>query len=145
MAKLFAPGKIGPYTLSHRVVFAPMTRLRSDKLDTPLPLMADFYGQRASSGGFLIAESAAISIASRSYFGAPGIYLPEHVIGWKAVTDAVHAKGRPHLLADISWRPSESPGHCRCFNAGRTVGRALQRHGQNGCRLCRTPHRSGRF
>jgi N-ethylmaleimide reductase len=66
-----------------------MTRLRSDKLDTPLPLMADFYGQRASSGGFLIAESAAISIASRSYFGAPGIYLPEHVIGWKAVTDAV--------------------------------------------------------
>jgi N-ethylmaleimide reductase len=93
MAKLFAPGTIGPYTLSHRVVFAPMTRLRSDKLDTPLPLMADFYGQRASSGGFLIAESAAISIASRSYFGAPGIYLPEHVIGWKAVTDAVHAKG----------------------------------------------------
>jgi N-ethylmaleimide reductase len=93
MSTLFAPGKIGPYTLSHRVVFAPMTRLRSDELDTPLPMMADFYGQRASPGGFLIAESAAISISSRSYYGAPGIYLPEHVAGWQAVTDAVHAKG----------------------------------------------------
>jgi N-ethylmaleimide reductase len=93
VSRLFTPGKIGPYALSHRVVLAPMTRLRSDKLDTPLPMMADFYGQRASAGGFLIAESAAISIPSRSYFGAPGIYLPEHVVGWKAVTDAVHAKG----------------------------------------------------
>jgi 2,4-dienoyl-CoA reductase-like NADH-dependent reductase (Old Yellow Enzyme family) len=70
-----------------------MTRLRSDAIDTPLPMMADFYGQRASEGGFLIAESAAISISGRSYFGAPGIYLPEHVTGWKAVTGAVHAKG----------------------------------------------------
>jgi N-ethylmaleimide reductase len=93
MSKLFTPARIGPYTLSHRVVFAPMTRLRSDRLDTPLPMMVEHYAQRASAGGFLIAESAAISIAARSYYGAPGIYLPEHVVGWKAVTDAVHAKG----------------------------------------------------
>jgi N-ethylmaleimide reductase len=93
MSKLFTPATIGPYALSHRVVFAPMTRLRSDALDTPLPMMATFYGQRASAGGFLIAESAAISIAGRSYHGAPGIYLPEHVVGWKSVVEAVHAKG----------------------------------------------------
>ena len=37
MSKLFSSGKLGPYALSHRVVFAPMTRLRSDTLDTPLP------------------------------------------------------------------------------------------------------------
>ena len=92
MPALFEPGRIGPYSLSHRVVFAPMTRLRSDRLDTPLPMMAEHYGQRASAGGFLIAESAAISISSRSYYGAPGIYLSEHVAGWKKVTDAVHAK-----------------------------------------------------
>src|SRR5271170_5620427 len=92
MSKLFTPANIGPYALSHRVVLAPMTRLRSDGIDTPLPMMAEFYGQRASKGGFLIAESAAISISGRSYFGAPGIYLPEHVAGWKAVTKAVHAK-----------------------------------------------------
>src|ERR1700712_86469 len=92
MPKLFEAGRIGPYPVSHRVVFAPMTRLRSDRLDTPLPMMAEHYGQRASAGGFLIAESAAISISSRSYYGAPGIYLSEHVAGWKKVTDAVHAK-----------------------------------------------------
>ncbi len=93
MSKLFTQAKLGPYTMSHRVVFAPMTRLRSDAIDTPLPMMVDFYRQRASEGGLLIAESAAISVTGRSYFGAPGIYRPEHVAGWKAVTDAVHAKG----------------------------------------------------
>ncbi len=93
MSTLFTPAQIGPYTMSHRVVLAPMTRLRSNETDTPLPMMADFYGQRASMGGFLIAESAAISISGRSYYGAPGIYLPEHVIGWRAVTDAVHVNG----------------------------------------------------
>jgi N-ethylmaleimide reductase len=93
MSKLFTPARIGSFQLSHRVVLAPMTRLRADANDTPFPMMADFYGQRASDGGFLIAESAAISVASRSYYGAPGIYLPEHVTAWKAVTDAVHAKG----------------------------------------------------
>jgi N-ethylmaleimide reductase len=92
MSNLFTPAKIGPYTLNHRVVFAPMTRLRSDLVDTPLPMMAEFYGQRASPGGFLIAESAAISIAGRSYYGAPGIYRAEHVTGWKAVTDRVHSE-----------------------------------------------------
>lgn len=92
MSRLFTPANIGPHALAHRVVFAPMTRLRADKIDTPLPMMADFYGQRASEGGFLIAESAAISIPGRSYLGAPGIYLPEHVTGGKAVTEAVHAK-----------------------------------------------------
>jgi N-ethylmaleimide reductase len=44
MSKLFTPAKIGPYRFSHRVVLAPMTRLRSDRIDTPLPMMADFYG-----------------------------------------------------------------------------------------------------
>jgi N-ethylmaleimide reductase len=90
--KLFTSARLGPYTLAHRIVYAPMTRLRADVLDTPLPMMAAHYGQRASAGGFLIAESAAISISGRSYHGAPGIYLPEHVAGWKRVTDAVHAK-----------------------------------------------------
>jgi N-ethylmaleimide reductase len=51
MSTLFTPAQIGPYTMSHRVVLAPMTRLRSNESDTPLPMMADFYGQRASMGG----------------------------------------------------------------------------------------------
>lgn len=28
MSKLFSPAKVGPYTLSHRVAMAPLTRMR---------------------------------------------------------------------------------------------------------------------
>jgi N-ethylmaleimide reductase len=92
--KLFSRVALGPYTLQHRVVLAPMTRLRSvQPSDTPSAMMATFYGQRASQGGLLITESAAISRSARSYLGAPGMYADEHVDAWKDVSDAVHAKG----------------------------------------------------
>ena len=55
MAHLFTPTKVGSYALSHRVVLAPMTRLRTIQPgDIPSPMMADFYGQRASEGGLEI-------------------------------------------------------------------------------------------
>lgn len=76
------------------MVLAPMTRLRSvQPSDTPSAMMAAFYRQRASQGGLVITESAAISRSARSYLGAPGMYTDEHVAGWRDVTDAVHAKG----------------------------------------------------
>lgn len=91
---LNTPLQIGPYQLEHRVVLAPMTRLRSDQpSDAASEMMARFYGQRASAGGLQIAEAAAISLTGRSYLGAPGIYTQAHVAGWKKTTDAVHAKG----------------------------------------------------
>ena len=30
MSKLFTPTQVGPYRLSHRIVMAPLTRMRSD-------------------------------------------------------------------------------------------------------------------
>jgi len=36
MSKLFSPARIGPYQLSHRVVMAPLTRMRSDLERFPL-------------------------------------------------------------------------------------------------------------
>lgn len=80
-------------TLSHRVVHAPMTRLRAEEDDSPSPMMVTYYSQRASQGGLLITESAHPSVDSRGYIGAPGIYTDEHVVAWKKLTDAVHAKG----------------------------------------------------
>src|SRR5437868_3238764 len=91
---LFSSVQIGPYSLSHRVVMAPLTRLRAELPgDIPGDLMAEYYGQRASEGGLLIAEATPISITGRGYLGAPGIYSDQQVVGWKKVTDAVHAKG----------------------------------------------------
>jgi N-ethylmaleimide reductase len=55
--------------------------------------MAKYYAQRASKGGLQIAEATPVSAQGRGYLGAPGIYNDEQVVGWKKVTEAVHAKG----------------------------------------------------
>lgn len=50
--KLFSLFILGTITLRHRVVMAPLTRLRSDQPgDVPGDLMAEYYAQRASPGG----------------------------------------------------------------------------------------------
>ncbi|TDV05523.1 alkene reductase [Paraburkholderia caballeronis] len=94
MATLFNSIKVGAYDLDHRVVLAPMTRLRTlQPNDIPSPMMADFYGQRASEGGLVIVEAASISAHARSYLGAASFYHDGQHAGWQAITDAVHAKG----------------------------------------------------
>ena len=71
-----------------------MTRLRTIQPgDIPSPMMARFYGQRASNGGLVIAEGVSISIPARSYLGAASFYHDGQVEGWKAIADTVHAKG----------------------------------------------------
>ncbi|WP_420991967.1 alkene reductase [Cupriavidus sp. 30B13] len=94
MAKLFTAAKVGAYELNHRVALAPMTRVRTlQPGDIPSPIMADFYGQRASQGGLLVIEAASVSVQARSYLGAASIYHDGQHEGWKAIADAVHAKG----------------------------------------------------
>jgi N-ethylmaleimide reductase len=91
--QLFSPFTIGPYTLSHRVVHAPTTRLRANADDSPSEMMVEYYRQRASRGGLIITESTHMSYDSRGYLGAPGIYQDAHIPGWRKIADAVHAKG----------------------------------------------------
>jgi N-ethylmaleimide reductase len=93
MSRLFSPVRIGPYTLQHRVVHAPTTRLRANPDDSPSGIMLEYYSQRASEGGLIITESTHVSYDSRGYLGAPGIYEDAHIAGWKKIADAVHAKG----------------------------------------------------
>src|SRR5271169_4321957 len=93
-AKLFSPVTIGPLTLGHRVVMAPLTRSRSDQPgDVPGDLMLEYYNQRASEGGLIISEATNISMSGRGWFGAPGMFSEQQVAGWKKITGAVHAKG----------------------------------------------------
>jgi N-ethylmaleimide reductase len=91
---LFQPLTLGAVRLQHRVVMAPLTRMRSRQPgDVPQALNAAYYGQRASAGGLIITEATDISAQARGYPGAPGLYSPEQIEGWRAVTNAVHAKG----------------------------------------------------
>ena len=93
MSKLHSPIQVGPFEFSHRVVLAPLTRMRAEEGARPGPLMAEYYTQRASKGGFLISEATIAAPNGNGYLGAPGLYDDSQIEGWKQVTDAVHAKG----------------------------------------------------
>src|SRR5246500_483775 len=93
MSKLFTSAQIGPYTLSHRVVMAPLTRMRSEPGNIPGDLMVAYYSQRASEGGLIISEATPVSVRGYGYAGAPGIYSDAQIEGWRRVTDAVRARG----------------------------------------------------
>ena len=93
-SRLFSPLQVGDLQLSHRVVLAPLTRLRSTQPgDVPNALNAEYYAQRSTEGGLLISEATQISRQGKGYPGAPGIHSAEQVEGWRLVTEAVHAKG----------------------------------------------------
>jgi N-ethylmaleimide reductase len=91
---LFTPLQVGPYRLSHRVVMAPLTRMRAEKPSlAPRPLNAEYYGQRATRGGLIIAEATPVMATGHGNPGVPGIYTEQQIKGWCAVVDAIHAKG----------------------------------------------------
>ncbi|WIA16671.1 hypothetical protein OEZ86_008141 [Tetradesmus obliquus] len=89
---LFTPIKLGDLELQHRVIMAPLTRCRAPN-NVPAPIMATYYGQRASEGGLIISEATAICPEAHGYPQVPGIYTAEQVEGWKPVVQAVKAKG----------------------------------------------------
>ncbi|OUL71205.1 alkene reductase [Paraburkholderia hospita] len=93
MNTLFSRTHVGPFELSHRVVLAPLTRMRTGQGNVPGDLMVEYYTQRASEGGLLISDATAVSPLGIAYVDAPGIYTDAQVKGWRRVTDAVHAKG----------------------------------------------------
>jgi N-ethylmaleimide reductase len=106
------------------MVMAPMTRFRAAEDGTPLPVVADYYAQRASAG-LIITEGIWPSRAGQSGWRMPGLETAEHIKGWQAVTEAVHAaggrifaqlmhggrQGHPlsRLAADIPAGPSSVP------------------------------------
>ena len=89
---LFSPIKLGPYSLSNRIVLAPMTRCRARAGNVPSELAPIYYGQRASAG-LLITEATQVSPRGVGYPNTPGIHSAEQVAGWAPVVEAVHRAG----------------------------------------------------
>lgn len=54
-SKLFSPLRLGTMDLEHRVNMPPMTRLRCPG-SAPTPIVTEYYTQRATKAGLLIAE-----------------------------------------------------------------------------------------
>ncbi|MDE8646705.1 alkene reductase [Rhodococcus qingshengii] len=86
------PFALGRVELPHRLALAPMTRNRANPDGTPGPLVATYYGQRASLG-LVITEGTQPSDDGQGYPNTPGIYTPAHIEGWSHVADAVHDGG----------------------------------------------------
>lgn len=94
---LFEPVSLGALRLPNRLIMAPMTRGRAEADGTPNALMAEYYRQRADAG-LIVTEATPVSARAIGWVGAPGMYVDQHVAGWRKVTDAVHAAGGRILL-----------------------------------------------
>lgn len=93
MTSLFDPLSIGTTQLPHRVLMAPLTRMRATPgVDVPNELIVEYYRQRAGAG-LIFSEGTQISPLGKGYMDTPGIYSDEQVEGWRKVTEAVHAEG----------------------------------------------------
>src|SRR3954452_22144846 len=91
---LFSPLQVGPYRLQHRVVMAPLTRMRAERASlAPRDLNVEYYAQRATEGGLIIAEASPVMATGFGSPGVPGIYTAQQIKGWRQVVDAVHARG----------------------------------------------------
>jgi 2,4-dienoyl-CoA reductase-like NADH-dependent reductase (Old Yellow Enzyme family) len=99
MPTLFDPIQLGDIKAANRIMMSPLTRGRATRDHVPVPIMADYYRQRASAG-LIISEAIGISRQGLSWPYAPGIWTSEQVGGWRRVTDAVHQAGG-HIVAQL--------------------------------------------
>ncbi|BBF91973.1 alkene reductase [Blastochloris tepida] len=90
--RLLSPVKLGALSLPNRVVMAPLTRSRAIEGDVPSPLAVEYYCQRAEAG-LIISEASQVSAQAKGYPRTPGIFTEAQIAGWRAITDAVHARG----------------------------------------------------
>ncbi|WP_263385973.1 alkene reductase [Granulicella arctica] len=90
---LLTPYRLGDLELANRIVMAPLTRMRAHPVDhVPTAVMAEYYAQRATAG-LIISEAIAISPDGFGWADTAGLWSPEHVRGWRQVTDEVHKRG----------------------------------------------------
>jgi 2,4-dienoyl-CoA reductase-like NADH-dependent reductase (Old Yellow Enzyme family) len=130
---LFDPLTAGALTLANRIVMAPLTRGRSTREHVPTPIMATYYGQRASAG-LIISEAAPISFQGAGWPYSPGFWTDAQVAGWQPVTQAVHEAGgkivaqlwhmgrlvHPSLpgTQPVSASATTAPGHAHTYDLG---------------------------
>lgn len=91
-SKLFAPFKLGDIALKHRIVLCPLTRIRSTATThvPQLPVMKEYYTQRASAPGtLLITEATFIAAKAGGMKNVPGIWSSEQIKAWKEVRTLV--------------------------------------------------------
>lgn len=83
---LFTPLRVGDLTLAHRIVMAPMTRLRVNSDNAPGDATVEYYSQRSAvPGTLIITEGTAVSAGAGGFPNLPGIHSDAQIAGWKKV------------------------------------------------------------
>ena len=92
-SKLFSPIQVGSLDLSHRIVLAPLTRLRANAEHVPGELAIEYYTQRASvPGTLLISEGTLIAAQATGLPHVPGIWNDAQISAWKKVRTPMQAR-----------------------------------------------------
>ncbi|KAK4936654.1 hypothetical protein LTR10_022506 [Elasticomyces elasticus] len=132
---LSQPFSLSPlHTLSHRIVLAPMTRMRASDDGIINSSAAEYYSSRATPGGLVISEGVVVAPRGRGFPNTPGLYTREQATAWKAVTSAVHDKGGV-FFAQI-WHvgrvavPTQTGGYAPLSATARPLPGAHQLFGQ---------------
>jgi N-ethylmaleimide reductase len=92
VSSLFTTTRLGAIDLPHRIIMAPLTRMRADDFGVPGRISAEYYSQRASAA-LIITEATAISIQGRGLPHMPEAHTKVQMEGWLKVVSAVHARG----------------------------------------------------
>ncbi len=132
--RLLSPIQAGEMKLRNRVVMAPLTRCRAGDGLVPTELTVQYYRQRASAG-LIISEATQVVPEGQGYPNTPGLYTAQQLVGWRAVTDAVHERGGSMVaqlwhvgrISHPSYQPrGKAPG---APSAIRPVGQAVTEQG----------------
>jgi N-ethylmaleimide reductase len=145
MTQPFTSVQVGRYTLANRLVMAPMTRSRARYDGTPGASSATYYAQRASLG-LIVTEGTQPSDDGQGYLMTPGIYTDAQAIGWRAVSDAVHARGGRLFIqlmhAGRMFHPDNTPHH-RQGVAPSAIASGAQMFTPTGLQAAPTPRALG--
>lgn len=115
-SQLFTPIKVGRFQLQHRVVLAPLTRMRNVGFSANMkPEQRLYYEQRSSKGGLVINEATLISPQAGGYKKLPGIWNEAQARQWKPIVEAIKAKGgiavaqiwHQGRAAEVRWKTEE--------------------------------------
>ncbi|KUL86940.1 hypothetical protein ZTR_05314 [Talaromyces verruculosus] len=91
---LQTPFKSQALHLSHRIVLAPMTRMRaSDKTGIINPSAATYYSERTFPGSLLISEGTVVHPRGKGFPRTPGTMDARPSTRLEPIVDAVHAQG----------------------------------------------------
>ncbi|TEB30457.1 NADH:flavin oxidoreductase/NADH oxidase [Coprinellus micaceus] len=93
---LFTPIQVGRMGLKHRIVHAPLTRLKATRTGhvPVVELQKKYYSQRTGvPGTLLISPATFVGPEAGGYAYVEGIWSEEQIESWKQITTVVHARG----------------------------------------------------